>query len=402
MTVTVPANIIEQDGPLTFTVTVPDGSGIAGHVLTASDTFAIAQPPFRAISYGSSTINTVAGAVVNLPSNNLDPNLDLANNWQATGLPDGVTINSTMGVISGTVLTSDSFGTYPVTVMAADDGTTDSVAFTWNVIGPSITSLNPTPVQEGSGSFPLTITGSDFQFGGNATVTVMGAASATTWASSPTTLAITSLSDASMTVTVPAPTSFEQDGPVTITVTVPDGSGLAGHVLTSSDTLTINPPTALSISYGSSSFSYVAGAAVSLSSTNMDPNVQQWDAHSTLPAGLTVNSLTGKITGTITDSDSFGTYPITVTAIDDGFQDTITFSLTVVGPSVSSLNPLSVTEGSGSFLDDQWQRLPVRRQRHSDGAGRRLGDDVGFVTHYPGNHQPQRRQHDGHRPGQPH
>ena len=80
-----------------------------------------------------------------------------------------------------------------------------------------------------------------------------------------------------MTVTVPA-NLIEQDGPLTITVTVPDGSGLAGHVLTASDTLTINPPTALSISYGSSSFSYVAGTAVNLSSTNSDPNVQQWDA----------------------------------------------------------------------------------------------------------------------------
>src|SRR5204863_285514 len=71
-------------------------------------------------------------AVINLAVTASDPDGD-ALTYSATGLPAGLTINATTGVISGT-LSYTSAGIFSVTVSAAD-GTamTTSPAFTWAV-----------------------------------------------------------------------------------------------------------------------------------------------------------------------------------------------------------------------------------------------------------------------------
>jgi hypothetical protein len=67
---------------------------------------------------------------------------------------------------------------------------------------------------------------------------------------------------------------------------------------------------------------------VSLSSPSADTNLHNWSVSSTptgLPPGLTIDSNTGLISGTIA-SNGAGDYTTTVTAIDDGTSDTGTLT----------------------------------------------------------------------------
>ena len=74
--------------------------------------------------------NTATGSSVNLTVTGSD-SAGAALSWSATGLPTGLSINASTGVISGTANTA---GTYSVTVTAQDStGASGSASFTWTV-----------------------------------------------------------------------------------------------------------------------------------------------------------------------------------------------------------------------------------------------------------------------------
>jgi Ricin-type beta-trefoil lectin domain/Putative Ig domain len=109
----------------TVTVTVSDGTPAdtvsQAFTWTATDTIAITNP-------GPQT--TAFGTAVNLPITATD-NAPLPLAYTATGLPTGLTISKTTGVISGKPTAA---GAHPVTITATDStGSTDSVPFTWTI-----------------------------------------------------------------------------------------------------------------------------------------------------------------------------------------------------------------------------------------------------------------------------
>lgn len=71
------------------------------------------------------------GDAVWLDANASDADLD-ALTYSATGLPGGVTINATTGVISGTLSTTSAC-THGVTITVSDGTDTDNGTFTWTV-----------------------------------------------------------------------------------------------------------------------------------------------------------------------------------------------------------------------------------------------------------------------------
>ncbi len=74
---------------------------------------------------------STAGEALSLPIGATDSATGQALTYSATGLPTGLSISSSTGVISGTPTTS---GTSPVTVTARDTtGATGSATFTWTV-----------------------------------------------------------------------------------------------------------------------------------------------------------------------------------------------------------------------------------------------------------------------------
>ncbi len=78
--------------------------------------------------------NDQEGASISLGINATDADGD-GLNYSATGLPDGLTINSSTGVISGTVA-AGSAGVYAVTTSVNDGTDSVSVSFSWTVTGP--------------------------------------------------------------------------------------------------------------------------------------------------------------------------------------------------------------------------------------------------------------------------
>src|SRR5262249_31367658 len=84
--------------------------------------------------------------------------------FKANGLPQGLTIDSTSGVIQGTVAAGDASGSpYTVTVMAVDGiNVSQSVTFSWTV-SPAIVVTKPDPQsnEDGSTIAPLQIQATD-------------------------------------------------------------------------------------------------------------------------------------------------------------------------------------------------------------------------------------------------
>jgi hypothetical protein len=84
--------------------------------------------------------------------------------YSATGLPPNLTINSTTGMISGT-LSAGSIGSHTVTVTASDLNLTTPIAFTWNVApaatAPAVTVTAPAAGATVSGTVNVTASASD-------------------------------------------------------------------------------------------------------------------------------------------------------------------------------------------------------------------------------------------------
>ena len=132
------------------TVTATDNAGFSG---SASFTWTITNT-VRVTSPGNQT-GTVGSHItpVSVPASDSSSTATLT--YGATGLPSGLSINSSTGVIAGTLTTS---GAYSVTVTATDNaGFSGSASFTWTVVGPVITGVKPS---SGGAGTKVTVTGS--------------------------------------------------------------------------------------------------------------------------------------------------------------------------------------------------------------------------------------------------
>ncbi len=103
------------------------------------------------------------GDSINLSASAMDPDTGDSLTYSATNLPDGVSINTGTGVITGT-LSAVSAGSYNVDVTVSDDNSTDGQSFVWTVNDvnqpPSIT--NPgNQVNQLSDTVSLTVVASD-------------------------------------------------------------------------------------------------------------------------------------------------------------------------------------------------------------------------------------------------
>jgi prepilin-type N-terminal cleavage/methylation domain-containing protein len=209
--------------------------------------------------------------------------------WGATGLPPGLSLNATTGLITGTPTTT---GTHPVTINVLDSFlATDTVTFTWNVLArPTIASPTGTRANNQGDAVSVTPVAS-------------GGTLPYTWSATnlPTGLTLNAATGL-ISGTITAGSRFV----TTLTCTDANGAAHAVDIVwtVANGTPRITAPT------GDRTDAKGTAVSVPLTATNGASNTYTWTATG-LPPGVTLGS--GKLSGTPTTA---GTYPVTVTAKD--------------------------------------------------------------------------------------
>ena len=266
--------------------------------------------------------------------------------YSATGLPAGVTIDPATGIISGTIDNSASQiggGTYTVTLTASDGaGGTVSTTFTWQVINPAPTAANDTASTAEDTPVTVDVLANDVDPDGDA-LTVIGASAANG--------TVVRNADGTITYT-PDANYFGTD---TITYTISDGEGGTSTATVSVTIAAVNDAPVVDAAIPSQTT--VDGATVSYdvsgNFSDVDGDTLSYAA-SNLPAGLTIDPVTGVISGTIAADASQtagGVYPVTVT-VSDGNGGTVstTFNITVANPPPVAVNDTATVLEDGAVV----------------------------------------------------
>jgi CshA-type fibril repeat protein len=310
-------------GVYSFTVQVTDGNGLTATKVETISVFVgptITTTPTSYAYYAgtpmSITDTVTAGTGAILPSAA----------WSATGLPAGVTINTTTGVISGTPTTD---GVYPVVVTVTDtNNLSDTETITITVTTkPVITTVSPLP-RAIAGVAITTIPQTKTQ--GTASIPATGAWAITAGALPAGLTVNPDTGEITGTATV--------TGNFTFTVQLTDA---AGEVATKVETISvISGPT---ITTSPRTYKYYTGTAVTLpntvtAGTGAILSTGGWSATG-LPNGLGINTTTGNISGTPTVA---GTFTVTERVTDvNGLFDEETLTITVVTkPVITTVSPL--------------------------------------------------------------
>ena len=329
------------NGTATVTYLITDGNGgfstataliTVGPVNDAPDA---APLPNRANLDGD-TINIPAGTQFS------DRESDTLQ-FSATGLPTGLSIDQVTGEISGTIDPAASQlngGVYTVTVTADDgNGGLTSISFVWSITNPGPTAVNDsasTNEDMAVNIAVLTGVGADTDPDGDVlTVTAASAPNGTV------------VINPDGTITYTPDTNF--NGTDTITYTISDGNGGTSTAIV---TVTVDPandaPTATALPARANVDGATVNVPVAGNFADLDGDTLTFSDGGTLPPGLTIDPVTGVISGTIDPSASQGgaggIYTVTITAMDgNGGTVSATFSWTVTNPPPVAVNDTAAT-----------------------------------------------------------
>jgi hypothetical protein len=276
--------------------------------------------------------STSVGQAVTLQLAGSDPD-GMTLTYSATGLPTGLSMTASTGLITGT---PTSAGVFTVTASVSDGVLTTSRSFTWTIVAPGDTTA---PV-----------------------VAITGPTTASTFAASAATLSLTGTASDNVGVTqvswtnnrggsgtASGTTSWSatvalQSGANAIAVTARDA---AGNIATATLTVTLNvAPTLASVA--NQSTVHGQSTSLQLSGADADGDPLTYGGNG-LPPGLALAVSTGLIAGTPTTP---GTYPITVTVSDAAHTASRTFTWTVTAetgaPVVTITNPTTAATFSTS------------------------------------------------------
>jgi large repetitive protein len=329
------------NGTDTITYTISDGRGGTSTATVAITITAVNDAPTPVGTLPSrSNLDAATGISVATASAFADVD-GPALTYSASGLPAGLTIDATTGIITGTIDRSASQtngGLYAVVVRASDGTNATTQAFSWTVSNPAPVAVNDAPliILEDSPGTTVNVLANDSDPDGDP-LTILSA-SATNG---------TVVVNADGTLTYTPDTNY--NGPATITYTISDGQGGTATATVPVTVTAVNdaptrvgtlpPQTNVDATAGvnlatATGFADVDGPALAFSATG-------------LPAGLSINAVTGVITGTIDRSASQGgaggVYAIVVTASDGSLSATQAFSWTVTNPGPTATNNAAST-----------------------------------------------------------
>lgn len=316
-------------GTYGFSIKITDNNGGTNGVTSTGLSLVVGVGP-PSINYSPATNTYVAGtAITNWNPTNTGGAVPSAGWSISPALPAGLSFNTNTGVISGTPTATSSATTYTITATNAAGSDNATVTITVNPQAPNI-SYSPAANTYTAGTTisPLTPTNT----GGPAT----------TWSISPG-LPAGLLFDTSTGIISGTPTSQSLLVIYTITATNVTGSS------STNINITISNPFPPVISYSPSANTYIVGTAISaLTPTNTGGASVIWSVSPSLPAGLSLNTNTGVITGTPTAITAAATYTITATNAAGSGSATVTITVNPALPVISyspstNLYPINTT-----------------------------------------------------------
>ncbi|WP_108811397.1 Ig-like domain-containing protein [Sphingorhabdus sp. Alg231-15] len=355
--------VINADGTLTYTpnadfngndqitYTISDGEGGTDSAVFDITVVAVNDGPIAVGSLPPQTnVDADSGVSVATASgfNDIDgPSIS----YSATGLPPGLSIDSGTGEITGTIDNSASQGgtngVYMVTVTATDfQGTPATQTFAWTVTNPGPTAANDTASTDEDTAVNINVLGNDNDpDGDDLAVISVSSVNGSVFVNPDGTL-----------LYIPNPGFSGTD---TITYTISDGEGGTSTATVDVTVAAVNDapepvgalPPQTNVDADSGISLETAGGF-----TDSDDPVLTYSV-SGLPAGLSIDSDTGEITGTIDRSasqgGSNGVYSVTVTATDPGgLSAEQTFSWTVTNPAPFAADDTATTNEDTPALID--------------------------------------------------
>ena len=275
--------------PVTLSATNTGGTGTATLSLTIT-------PPPPVITSAAS-----AGATVGVSFSYQITATNSPVSYGAAGLPAGLSLDPNTGIISGVPQTS---ALYNLTVTATNSGGTGSGPLSLTVVDP------PPPVVNSSGTASGT-TGAPFLY------QITGTNNPTSFAASglPFGLSVDPLSG-----TISGTPQVSGMTTASISATNSGGTGSGSVVITVTD-----PPPPVLTSAGTASGVAGSGFSYTITATNFPLSFNATG----LPAGLSVNTKTGLISGTPLAS---GISTATITAINNMGQDSAQLTITITNP----------------------------------------------------------------------
>jgi putative Ig domain-containing protein len=321
-----------------YSSSVTAGDGHTSDTKNFTWTVGVVPPPNDPpVVTNPGTQSNAEGASVSLQVVATDSDGPQALTYSASGLPAGLSINTSTGEISGTVSsTAGASSPYSSSVTASDGQGSDTENFTWTVTDPTtpvVTAPGDKSNNEGA-SVNLQISASD---GDNDTLTYSASGL-------PPGLAINA-STGAITGTISA--GAASNSPYSSSVTAGDGS--------SSDTenfsWAVNGPPVVT---NPGARSNDEGDSVSVQIVATDPNPGDTLTYSAtgLPDGLTIDTSTGLISGTISAGAGSGSpFSAQVSASDGSLSDTESFTWTINGPPGVPTGLTIDPRTTGLFLD---------------------------------------------------